>query len=100
MGVLGLPSVVGVTLLFGIMRKELALILLFSALGTTEVTSFMSTNQIFTFTVFVTFYIPCLATFAALAKELTMKHAFIIMFASFLLAMILAVLVRFIGQIF
>ena len=33
-GLLGLPTVVGITLLFGIMRKELALILLFAALGT------------------------------------------------------------------
>lgn len=99
-GILGLPVAVGVTLLFGIMRKELALILLFSALGSKNVTDIMSMNQIFTFTVFVTFYIPCLATFAALARELALKYAFLIMGASFLLATVLAVIIRFVGGIF
>ncbi len=99
-GILGLPVAVGVTLLFGIMRKELALILLFSALGTKNIADVMTINQIFSFTVFVTFYIPCLATFAALSKELTVKHAFLIMIASFLLATFLAVIIRFLGFIF
>ncbi|MCX7832658.1 MAG: ferrous iron transport protein B [Ignavibacteria bacterium] len=98
--ILGLPVALGVTLLFGIMRKELALILLFSALGTKNVADVMSINQIFTFTVFVTFYIPCLATFAALAKELAIKYAFLIMFASFILATFLAVIIRFISGLF
>lgn len=96
-GILGLPIAVGVTLLFGIMRKELALILLFSALGTKNIVEVMSVEQIFAFTVFVTFYIPCLATFAALAKELTLKHAFFIMFLSLLLATVLSVVVRLLG---
>jgi len=69
-GLLGFPTAVGVTLLFGIMRKELALVLLFAALGTADVASVMSTGQILGYTFFVTFYVPCLATFAALAREL------------------------------
>lgn len=74
-GLLGFPAVVGVTLLFGIMRKELALILLFAALGTSDVLAVMSQTQIFTYTFFVTFYLPCLATFAALGKELGWRTA-------------------------
>lgn len=74
-GVLGFPPAVGVTLLFGLMRKELALVLLFAALGTTDVASAMTTGQIFGYAVFVTFYVPCLATFAALAKELGWRTA-------------------------
>jgi len=96
-GVLGLPVAVGITLLFGIMRKELALVLLFSAIGTYNVTEVMTLTQIFSFTVFVTFYIPCLATFAALAKELNYKKASGIMLLSIILATVLALLFRGVG---
>lgn len=96
-GLLGLPVAVGVTLLFGIMRKELALILLFSAIGTYNVLEVMTLTQIFSFTVFVTFYIPCLATFAALAKELNYKKAVAIMLLSIVLATVLALIFRIIG---
>ena len=74
-GLLGFPAAVGVTLLFGVLRKELALVLVFAALGTADVTSVMSTAQIFGYTFFVTFYVPCLATFAALARELGWRTA-------------------------
>jgi len=93
-GLLGMPVAVGITLLFGIMRKELALILLFSALGTYNVLEVMTLTQIFSFTVFVTFYIPCLATYAALAKELNYKKATAIMLLSIVLATVLALIFR------
>ncbi len=99
-GILGLPAVVGVTLIFGIMRKELALILLFSALKTKEVLTVMTPAQIYSFTIFVTFYIPCIATIAALARELNWKKAGLIAGLTFFIAVILAVLVRFIFPIF
>jgi ferrous iron transport protein B len=93
-GVLGLPAVVGVTLLFGILRKELALVLLFGALGTSQVLDVMSTAQVHGFTLFVTFYVPCLATVAALAKELGWLRALSISGLSFMLAIVLAMLAR------
>ncbi len=99
-GILGLPAVVGVTLIFGIMRKELALILLFSALKTKDVLTVMTPAQIYSFTIFATFYIPCIATIAALARELNWKKAGLITGLTFLIAIILAVLVRFIFPIF
>jgi len=37
--VLGLPAALGTTLIFGIMRKELALVMLAEALGTTRITA-------------------------------------------------------------
>jgi ferrous iron transport protein B len=61
-GLLGLPPVVGITLIFGILRKELSMIMLMAALGTTDVSSSMSIGEIIRFTIFITFYIPCLAT--------------------------------------
>ena len=67
---LGLPSAVGTTLIFGILRKELALVMLRQALNTSDVSTVLSIGQMLTFTVFVVFYIPCLATLAALNREL------------------------------
>ncbi|MDD5643744.1 MAG: ferrous iron transport protein B, partial [Syntrophales bacterium] len=72
---LGLPLEVGTTLIFGIMRKELSLIMLNEALGTTNITAVLSTAQLLTFTIFVLFYVPCASTIAALSRELGWKQA-------------------------
>ena len=98
-GVLGLPIVLGVTLLFGIMRKELALILLFTAIGTQDVASVMTQTQIFAYTLFITFYLPCLATFAALTRELKYKNALLITLFTIIIAIIIVLFVRLIGPI-
>ncbi len=99
-GILGLPAAVGVVLLFGILRKELALILLITALGTKEIQNIMTTTQIFTFSIFATFYIPCLATFAALAKELKWRNAFLITGITIIIAVVLSVFIRFVFSLF
>ncbi len=70
---LGLPEAVGTTLIFGILRKELSMIMLMQALGTSHVVSVMTASQIVVFTLFVTFYIPCVATLTALVKEIGWK---------------------------
>ncbi len=93
-GILGLPAVLGITLVFGIMRKELALVLLFAALGTKDVLNVLTPTQVYGFTIFVTFYIPCLATIAVLVKELNWKRALLITLLTITLAIILTVLVR------
>jgi ferrous iron transport protein B len=98
-GVLGLPAAVGITLLFGLLRKELALVLLFGALGTSDVGSVLSDVQIFSFVLFVTFYVPCLATIAALARELGWRAAAAISGATFGLAVAIAVAVRALGAL-
>lgn len=61
-GVLGLPPVVGTILIFGILRKEVTLILLIEALGSPDISSYLNIGEIVRFTIFVTFYTPCLAT--------------------------------------
>ena len=95
---LGLPEVVGTTLIFGLMRKELSLIMLTQALGTNQVLTVMTPTQIMVFTVFVTFYIPCLATVAALWKEIGKKGALGAMLLTFLVATVLSLGVRFLGE--
>jgi len=93
---LGLPLVVGTTLIFGILRKELSMLMLIQAIGTTDVIAVMSTTQIMTFTIFVIFYVPCVATIAVLWKEIGSKRTlFTIAFTS-ILAIILATITRFV----
>jgi ferrous iron transport protein B len=65
-GLLGLPKEVSVTLIFGILRKELTIIMLVQALGTSNFASVMTTEQMMVFTIFALFYVPCLATLGML----------------------------------
>ena len=67
---LGLPSEVGVPLIFGILRKELSLVMLSQALGTVNFNIALTTPQMVTYATFVMFYLPCLATLAVLKREL------------------------------
>ena len=75
---LGLPEITGVTLIFGILRKELTLIMLASLLGTTNFQSVLTPLQMFVFTLVVMLYVPCIATIAACTKEFGWKKAFAI----------------------
>jgi ferrous iron transport protein B len=70
---LDLPAAVGTTLVFGLLRKELAMIMLTQALGTTDVLQVMTKTQIMVFAMFVTFYIPCLAAIGTLWREIGKK---------------------------
>ncbi len=72
---LGLPVVLGVPILFGILRKELSLLMVYQALGTTEIVPLLDWVQIVTFLVFLTFYIPCISTFAVMLKTIGRREA-------------------------
>ena len=94
---LGLPAAVGVVLIFGILKKELTLLMLYQALGLAslnQLSSVMSKEQMLVFTIFVIFYIPCLATIAAIKKEVGLKNSLIITAATFFLASLLAFVVK------
>jgi ferrous iron transport protein B len=72
---LGLPVVLGVPILFGVLRKELSLLMIYQALGTSEIVPLLSTVQIATFLVFLTFYVPCVSTFAVMLKTIGRREA-------------------------
>jgi ferrous iron transport protein B len=72
---LGLPVVLGVPILFGILRKELSLLMIYQALGTFEIGRHLDGVQIATFLIFLTFYIPCISTFAVMLKTIGRKEA-------------------------
>ena len=89
-----LPNSIGTTLIFGLMRKELSMIMLTQALGTNQILTVMTKTQILVFTVFVTFYIPCLATIAALWREIGKKGALLAILFTLSVAIILALMTR------
>jgi ferrous iron transport protein B len=80
-GWLGLPPIVGITIVFAFLRKELALQLLV-ALAVIEygsagsnLGSFLSPAQLFVFAIVTSISIPCAATLATLAHELGTRAA-------------------------
>jgi ferrous iron transport protein B len=72
---LGLPVALGVPILFGVLRKELSLLMIYQALGSFEIGSLLDSVQIVTFLVFLTFYIPCVSTFAVMLKTIGRRQA-------------------------
>ena len=94
-GWLGLPAIAGLTLIFATLRKELALQFLITLAlvqygsGAHNLLSFMTPNQLFVYALVNTLYIPCLATFAVLSKELGARTA--IGIAAFTIALAIVV---------
>jgi ferrous iron transport protein B len=97
--ILGLPPEVGTTLLFGILRKELSMIMLFQALNTTNVLSVLSAGQILVYTVFIIFFIPCIATIGVLGKEIGWRRTTLAVLITFLVALAMSLLARFLSTI-
>jgi ferrous iron transport protein B len=93
---LGLPRELGVTLVFGFLRKELSLIMMLQALGVDyqSLMTVVSREQIIVFTAFISFFIPCLSTFAILWKEIGRRWAFISAGLSVGVALVLSWAVR------
>ncbi|MDO8647988.1 MAG: ferrous iron transporter B [Candidatus Diapherotrites archaeon] len=88
-GWLLLPSVAGITLVFGVLRKELALEMLVVLGGSASLLAFMSRLQIFVFALVVAIYIPCIATVGVLNREFGWKKAAIISASTISLAILI-----------
>ncbi|MCX9012496.1 MAG: ferrous iron transport protein B [Candidatus Methanoperedens sp.] len=93
-GWLGLPAVAGLTLIFAVLRKELALQLLVTLSivayggGAKNLLQFMTPAQLFVYALVNTIYIPCVATIAVLGRELGWRRAGGIMAFTITLAII------------
>ena len=98
---LGLPQELGVTLVFGFLRKELSLIMMLQALGVDyhNLMSVITKEQLIVFTVFVSFFIPCLSTVAIIWKEVGKKIAFISIGLNVAVAVVLSLIIRLIINI-
>ena len=94
-GWLGLPAVAGLTLIFAVLRKELALQLLVTLAivkyggGAGNLLLFMTPSQLFVYALVNTIYIPCAATIAVLGRELGWRRAISIMVFTIALAIII-----------
>jgi len=75
---LGLPLFSGIALIAGIPRKELTLITLATHGGTTNFAAILAPVQMIVFSLVTMLYIPCIATIAALVKEIGWKKALFI----------------------
>ncbi len=85
---LGLPVVTGIALIFGVLRKELTLIMLATLFGTANFAQVMTPVQMVVFTLVVMLYIPCVATIGALVKEFGWKKSLLITIIEILLALL------------
>lgn len=86
-GVLGLPAVTVVALVFGILRKEMSLQMLMVLFGTSDLSLALSNGQMFVFALVMAVFMPCLAALAVLAKEFGTRNMLTITIASISLAL-------------
>lgn len=96
-GWLMLPAVAGITLIYGILRKEMALELLFVLGGSSSLLNFMTPLQIFIFALVVALYFPCAGTLAVLRHEFGWKKSLMISLFTIVLAVTIGGLI---GRLF
>ncbi|MCS7122317.1 MAG: ferrous iron transport protein B [Archaeoglobaceae archaeon] len=96
--ILALPEELGFTMIFGIFRKELALLMTLEAFNlsdVSEISKFMTFPQIFTYVLFLMLYIPCISTVAVLFKEIGIKYTFFALLFNFSLALLFSFLLAY-----
>ncbi len=91
---LGLPMVLGVPILFGVLRKELSLLMIYQALGSFDIGLYLDWVQIVTFLIFLTFYIPCVSTFAVMLRTIGRREAFFSIALSVVVALLVSGVIR------
>nr|MDO8117395.1 ferrous iron transporter B [Candidatus Sigynarchaeota archaeon] len=100
---LGLPVGVGIFLIYGILRKELTLVMLSSfamQLGFASIGDFMSPVQIFVFATVTLLYIPCLSTIIVMGKEAGWKFAGTTTLIKIGTALLIGGLINFVSMLF
>jgi ferrous iron transport protein B len=94
---LGLPAITGVFLIYGILRKELTLVLLslFSANMGLTIVELLTPIQMIVFSLVTMLYVPCFATIIIIAKNSNWKYALQITFLEISLALLIGGIVHF-----
>jgi ferrous iron transport protein B len=75
---LGLPAVTATPLIFGVLRKELTLVMLAALVGTSDFATILTPTQILVYATVTMLYVPCVATIAVLIREFGYTKAFAI----------------------
>jgi len=99
-GFLGLPAVTIIALIFGVLRKEMALQLLVVLFGTTNLALVLSPEQMFIFALVMATFMPCVAAFAVLRSEFSIRDALKISLGSIAIAFTLGTVVNILFQVF
>ncbi len=96
---LGLPAGVGIFLIYGVLRKELTLVLLatFVASIGMDITLYMTPLQMMVFALVTMLYVPCFTTIIVLGKECGWKYALIVTLAEIGVALLVGGVVNWIG---
>jgi ferrous iron transport protein B len=85
---LGLPSIAGVLLILGFVRKEMVLLAAVAIFSTTNLALFFKPVQLITLALVNVIYIPCLSTVAVLAKDYGWRTAAVISLANLAVAIL------------
>lgn len=100
-GVLGLDERLGSTLIFGFLRKELAVVMTSQAFGTTNLSTLpLTTTQVLVYLIFIVFYLPCISTTAVLLKEFGWKLLFYTIFIGLILSTLSALIFKYFLSVF
>ncbi len=94
---LGLPAVTGVFLIYGILRKELTVVLLgglAESMGLVSILELLTPIQMFTFSLVTMLYIPCFATIIIIAKQTNWKYAIQISLMEIFIAILIGSLIN------
>lgn len=83
---LGLPVAVGITLIFGVVRKELTILMLAVIFGTVDFAAVLTPIQLIVLALVSMLYIPCISVILVLASEFGWRRALMISAAEVLLA--------------
>jgi len=94
-GILGLPSYTATALLFGVLRKEMALETLAVLAGApvAHLNLALTGLQMYVFAVFTTIYMPCIATITMLNRVVGLKDTILITGLTFTLALVISGLI-------
>ncbi|MCX7879542.1 MAG: ferrous iron transport protein B [Ignavibacteria bacterium] len=94
-GLLDLPKELGSTLIFGFLRKELAVLMTSQAFGITNLSELpLTITQVVVYIVFIIFYLPCISTSAVFWKEFGWRHLLLTVVVGLALSTFSAVLFK------
>ncbi len=94
-GFLGLPAIIIVALIFGILRKEMSFQLLVVLFGTANLAAVMTVEQLFVFALVMATFMPCMSAFAVMLREYGLKDTLKMALSSIVLAFTLGGLANF-----
>lgn len=94
--VLGLPGWAAIALVFGILRKEMALQMVMVLGNTSDLSTVLTHEQMFVFALIMAVFMPCLATVAVLIKEFGVRDSAIVSISSISVALVMGAVAKFI----